>query len=230
MRADVKIGEKWLAADFDFIFNDKTISSPEPNIVLIEVPGTSDTIDLTESISGDIEYKQRKITIKLESAHGKDSYYAKFSELSNSIHGRKLKIVFNKDSGYYWEGRVKVTGSDPKFYGSTITIEATVDPYKYETQSSLEPWLWDSFSFEDGIIRDYFDIAVPGSITIVGRRKRVCPKFICSGAMTVTYLGNVYNLAAGENIVGDIFIGEGSHVLTFGGTGTVDVDYRGASL
>ena len=230
MRADVKIGEKSLVADFGFIFSEKSITPPEPDQVIIEIPGTSDVIDLTESISGEIEYKQRKITIKLESTHGKDRYFADYSKLANYLHGKKMKIVFSKDSGYYWIGRIKVTGSDQKFYGSTITVEATVDPYKYETQSSLEPWLWDTFSFEDGIIRNYYDIAVPGSITIVGRRKRVCPKFICSGAMTVAYLGNTYNLAAGENTVADIYIGEGEHVLTFGGSGTVSIDYKGGSL
>lgn len=230
MNADVKIGEKWLVKDFDFVFNDKTISAPEPKLTIIEVPGTSDVIDLTESITGDIEYQQRKITIKLESGTGKDSYYGKYAKLANYLHGKNMKVIFNKDQGYYWNGRITIASAEPKVYGSTITIIATVDPYKYETQSSLEPWLWDTFSFEDGIIRNYYNITVPGSLTIVGRRKRVCPKFICSGAMTVTYLGNTYNLVTGENIVPDIFLGEGSHVLTFGGTGTVDVDYRGASL
>jgi len=230
MRADVKIGEKWLGADFGLIFNDKAISPPEPEIVTIEIPGTSDVIDLTESISGDIEYKQRKITIKLESPDGKDSYYGKYAKLANYLHGKKMKIIFNKDQGYYWTGRISVSDAVPKFYGQAITITATVDPYKYETQSSLEDWEWDSFSFEDGIIRGYKDIAVPGAVTIAGRRKRVCPKFICSGAMAVAYLGNTYNLAAGENIIPDIFLGEGEHVLTFSGSGTVSIDYRGASL
>ena len=230
MRADVKIGDKWLGADFGFIFSDKSISSPEPDLVIIEIPGTSDVIDLTESISGDIEYKQRKITIKLESSDGKDSYYGKYAKLANYLHGKSMKIIFNKDQGYYWTGRISISDAAPKFYGQTITLTATVDPYKYETQSSLEPWLWDTFSFEDGIIRNYYDIAVPGSITIVGRRKRVCPKFICSGSMTVAYLGNTYNLAAGENTVADIYIGEGEHVLTFGGSGTVSIDYKGGSL
>lgn len=230
MRADVKIGEKWVTADLDFIFSDKSISAPEPKITLLEIPGTSDVIDLSEAITGDVEYKQRQITIKLESSHGKDSYYAVFSKLANSVHGRNLKIVFNKDPGYYWLGRIAVTGADPKFYGSTITITATVDPYKYETQSSLEPWLWDSFSFEDGIIRDYFNISVPGSVTIIGRRKRVCPKIITTNVMTVSYLGNTYNLSLGENVIPDIYLGEGEHVLTFSGSGTVSIDYRGASL
>ena len=139
-------------------------------------------------------------------------------------------ITFSRDSGYFWLGRVSVTGSESEFYGSTITIEATVDPYKYETQLSTEPWLWDSFSFEDGIIRNYFDITVPGTLKIIGRRKRVCPMFICSNPMTVTYLGNTYSLATGQNTIPDIFLGAGEHVLTFGGIGTVDVDYQGASL
>lgn len=230
MRADVKIGEKWMGDDFGLILSSKSITSPEPNLVLIEIPGTSDVIDLSESVSGDIEYKQRKITIIHETTLGMNAYFSIHSKLSNYIHGRKLKIIFSKDNGFYWLGRIEVTDVKQHVSGQTITISATVDPYKYETQSSLEPWNWDTFSFEDGIIRDYFDIAVPGSITIIGRRKRVCPKFICSGAMTVTYLGNTYNLVTGENIVGDIFLGEGSHVLTFGGSGTVDVDYRGASL
>ncbi|WKY46008.1 mtfA protein [Eubacteriaceae bacterium ES2] len=230
MRADVKIGEKWLEGDFGFVFNDKNISPPEPDIVTLEIPGTSDVIDLTEAISGDVEYKQRKITIKILSGDGIDSYYAYHSKIANYIHGKKMKIVFNKDSGYYWIGRIAVSSANPEIYGSTITITATVDPYKYEVQSSMEPWVWDSFSFEDGIIRNYYNIAVPGSIAIIGRRKRVCPKIITTNVMTVSYLGNTYNLSLGENIIPDIFLGDGEHILTFSGSGTVSIDYRGGSL
>ena len=230
MTADVRIGEKWLEADFGFLFCEKSISPPEPKLVLIELPGTSDVIDLSESISGEVEYKQRKITIKLEYAGGKDSYYSKYSELANYLHGKQMPIIFSKDPGYYWIGRIVITGAEPKFYGQTITVTATVDPYKYETQSSIEPWLWETFSVKDGIIRKYYDVTVPGIITIIGRRKRICPKFICSTAMTVSYLGNTYSLAAGNNQIPEIYLGSGEHILTFSGTGTVEVDYRGASL
>lgn len=230
MIADVKIGDKWLQGDLGYAFNDKSISQPEPNLVQLTIPGTSDIIDLTESVSGDIEYKQRTITIKLESTHGKNTMYAKFSDLANRYQGKKLKLIFSKDSGWYWLGRISVSEVTSKFYGSIIVITAIVDPYKYETQSSLEPWLWDTFSFNDGIIRNYYNVQVPGTLTIVGRRKRVCPKIICSTSMNVSYLGNIYPLAAGENTIPDIFIGEGEHVLTFIGYGTVSVDYRGGSL
>ena len=80
----------------------------------------------------------------------------------------------------------------------------------------------DSFSFVDGIIRDYFDITVPGSLTIVGRRKR-CARIICSGAMTVTYLGNTYQLTAGENLITTSLLE--ANMPTFGGSGRM-VDYN----
>lgn len=214
MRADVKIGDKWMEADMGFIFNSKSISPPDPNLVTIEIPGTSDVIDLTESISGDVEYKQRKITIKLESGSGKDSYYGKYSKLANYLHGKKMKIVFNKDQDYYWIGRITVASAEPKVYGSTITISATVDPYKY----LVTPHVYGG------------TVAGSLTVTIAGMRKRVCPKITVSSVMTVSYLGKTYDLSAGENIIPDIFLGEGNHQLTFSGSGTVSVAYQGGSL
>ena len=168
--------------------------------------------------------------IKLESNGGKDSYYSKFSELSNYAHGRKMKIVFNKDPGFYWIGRVNVTSSEPKFYGSTITITVIVDPYKYEIHNGLQPYTFGELLNPDTIARNYLNLPVPGTLTIIGRRKRVCPKFICSNSMVVSYLENTYPLSTGSNQIPDIYLGEGDHVLTFVGSGTVSVDYRGASL
>lgn len=228
--ADVIVNATSLVELFKIRMLSVNISPPKPKLTQIQIPGTSDVIDLSESISGDIEYDQRDLTVVFEYVGAKESFHAMHSKISNFLHGRKMQIVFSQDSGFYFLGRLSVDSYKWEVYGGTLTLSATVDPYKYETQSSLEPWLWDSFSFEDGIIRDYFDIAVPGTVTIIGRRKRVCPKIICSGAMTVAYLGNTYNLATGENIIPDIFLGDGEHVLTFTGTGTVDIDYRGASL
>jgi len=45
--------------------------------------------------------------------------------------------------------------------------------------------------------------------------------------MTVTYLGVTYDLKAGLNQIGDIWLDEGDHELIFRGNGTVSVDYRG---
>lgn len=229
-RLDVDFNGKTLFNDFDIIVSSFEISPPEPKLTILEIPGTSDVIDLSEAISGDVEYKRRKITIATSVACGSDIAYSRYSKLANYVHGQKMKIINLKDSAFFWTGRVSIDKFERKFYGGLPTISATVDAYKYENQSSLTPWIWDPFSFSDGIIRDYFNLPVPGSLTITGRRKRVCPKFICTTAMTVTYLGNTYPLPIGTITVPDIFLGEGDHLLTFGGIGTINVDYQGASL
>jgi len=232
---DVKIGDLWLGKDFGLIVGDFTVPPPEVDTYYLEIPGTSDVYDLSEQLSGDVEYHQRKALIPLICNDGKDLFYSRHSKLLNYCHGRKMPITTNKDSAFIWNGRVNVDSYEKMFYGGTPTISALVNAFKDEEQSSLLPWKWDNFSFIDGIIRDYFNLSVAGSLNliIIGRRKRVCPTFynISGTAMTVTYLGNVYTLnLATPTIITDIFLGEGEHVLTFTGTGMVSVDYRGAML
>ena len=115
---------------------------------------------------------------------------------------------------------------------SKIVLSGDVDPYKHELYSSLDDWIWDTFNFETGIIREYKDIQVDGSyeLMIPGLRKRIVPTIECSAPMQVTYNNRTYSLLDGKNKVFDIWIGEGENFLTFIGTGTVSVDYRGGSL
>lgn len=228
--ADVKIGDKWMEKDFGFIFSEKHITPPEPKLSLIEIPGTSEVIDLTEALTGDVEYQEREITITLEHDGGRNTYYSKFSELANYIHGQKMTIVFSKDSGFFWVGRVAVAISEPRFYGSTITLTGRVDPYKYESHSSLDPWSLADMDVDGVIVRKYTNLDVPGNLIIKGRRKKVVPNFICSNGMAVKYLGNTYSLQMGDNLVGNIRLGEGDHLLEFIGQGVISVDYRGGSL
>lgn len=226
---DVSIGEYSLLNDFGIKILDYTISPPVAKTLEIPIRGTSDVIDLTESLTNDVEYNQRTISI-IGDVQVTDSI-GMYSDLLNKIHGQKFNIVFSYNPFFYWTGRISVSNNNRIHnFGNAITIVATVDPYKYEAYSSIEPWTWDELSFYEGIIRQYADLPVPSNLTIVGRRKKVQPIFHCSQDMTVTYLGNTYQLYQGENSLWDIRLGEGNHNLSFSGSGTVSVDYRGGSL
>lgn len=92
-----------------------------------------------------------------------------YSEISEFIHGKKLRMVLEDDPGYYYEGRFWVDSweSNNDGSGSTITISYSVEPYKVSILSSLDEWIWDPFSFYTGTIsseifkmhiaRDYSD-------------------------------------------------------------------------
>lgn len=113
-----------------------------------------------------------------------------------------------------------------------LTITGNVDPYKYDIEDGSEPWKWDPFSFRTGIIRNYSKRQINGSgtITIIGRRKQVNPTIITDTEMTVACEGQVISLQPGATVLYELQLGEGRHDLTFTGTGTVTVLYRGGSL
>ena len=147
-----------------------------------------------------------------------------------------MKIILDEDPGFYYIGRVSVNEWKSSEKYSTIVVDAEVDPYKYERFSSLEEWEWDSFNFENGIIRDYKDLEVNGSlsITIEGRRKRIIPEITVSSSdgsgMQVEFEGNTYDLEDGTTRIMNISIKEGANTLNFTGNGTVSIDYRGGRL
>ena len=52
---------------------------------------------------------------------------------------------------YYW-GRCTINKFKTDRTLAIITVDCDVEPYKIETNSASEPWLWDVFSFVNGII------------------------------------------------------------------------------
>lgn len=62
---------------------------------------------------------------------------------------------------YYW-GRCTINKFKTDRTLAIITVDCNVEPYKIETNSASEPWLWDVFSFVNGIIH-VNEVKVSGS-------------------------------------------------------------------
>lgn len=97
-------------------------------------------------------------------------------------HDGDLRIVLSHDPGFYWKGSVSASIQSLEKYRAIISVTADVEPYKYERYASDEPWIWDDFSFIDGIIRDeygYIELA-DGSeenLTVPVRHGDIYPMF-----------------------------------------------------
>ncbi len=229
----VIIGDKHTFRDWGLICTKVEIGSPERKTLYVEVLGRDGDIDLSEVLTGEANYENRELRISLIRREADfRRWHIKVSEILDYCHNQKRKVIFDSDPGYYFEGRLSAA-SAKDFKGiDNFTISVDADPYKYERYGSLEPWVWDTFCFDDGIIRNYKDLKVDGTMMLMipGRRKKVVPVFICSDPMTLEYGGQAYALPAGRSKILDLQLGMGEHFLTFAGTGTVSVDYRGASL
>lgn len=233
----VKFGDIHSYKDWGLLTKSRpVISAPEPRTIYIDIPASDGQLDLTESLTGDVKYKSRQIKTEFVVTEARAKWNYIFSTVMNYLHGKKLKITFDEDLNHYYLGRVKVDELKSNIATSTIVISAEVDPYKYDVENSIDPWQWDSFNFEEGVIREYANIDVNGELifTIIGSRKKVIPTFIVNSSdgngMNVTYDGKSYHLNDGVNMMSDIIIFDGSNTIIFNGNGTVSIEYRGGSL
>lgn len=204
---------------------------PETKTNQTDIPGADGVLDLTEAM-GPVRYKNRELQMVFDVLGTPDKWHNVTSMIANYLHGQRLKVILDTDPYYYYIGRLSLDSSKSNYLINQITISGDMDPYKYELQSSLEDWRWDSFNFRTGIIRNYKNLQVKGSrtVSIPGRRKPIVPTIIASTAMKVTFLGKQYSLQAGEQKVYGITITEGDNYLIFSGEGTVSIDYRGGIL
>ena len=213
-------------------FNPPTVKSQ-----YVDIPGGNGILDLTESLTGYPLYNTRTGSWEFYVENGFKPWDELYSEISNYLHGQKLRAILEDDPGFYYEGRFTVDEWNSDSWWSTITISYDVYPYKQELTSSLEDWLWDPFNFDTGIVREYGELEVNNtlSLEIPSRQEYICPKIIVASSdgsgMNLQYNSKTYHLNDGENLLPEVTFGGGVTVtLKFTGNGTVSVDYQGGSL
>lgn len=218
--------------------NNNYIGDPEMETTYIDVPGRNGLIDASEAVSGRRIYKKRQLAFELAAVHPRLSWDGVVSALRNNVNGRICRLVLDNDTGYFWRGRVYINGFDRFRDLGTFTLSVpTADPYKYDVNSSAEPWLWDPFNFETGVITQTGSTVISGSgtVTINKGHMLTCPEIVVSDisstTFTVTNDGSTFPLTTGTNIIPSILVGgEEDVTLTFTGSATVQVVYRGGSL
>lgn len=235
MYHSITFGDKNTWDDWHLIPTSRPVfSPPEAKTNFVELAGVDGQVDLSESLTGYPLYNSRSGSFEFYVAGGEDygTWIKRYSEIMAYLHNRRLKATLEDEPEYYYEGRFQVSQWQSGQNWSGITINYTVDPYKKEQTSSMDEWMWDTFSFETGVIRSLRDLIVAGSttVTIEGSQQPITPSFTSSAEMTVTFQGNSYSLAAGTTKLARVIIKNGTNTLTFTGNGVVSIDYRGGNL
>ena len=231
--ASVSINDIDMLKTYKMALKDRhCVQPPVPKTFYQDIPGADGSMDLSEAIAGRVIYERRIITLNFGCGYSIDEWPAVFSEILRIFHGKTGKLIFDDDPQYYYTGRMVVGDYNRVRTLGTFTITVEADPYKYELMAGDEDWLWDTFSLEHGVIREYKEIQVSGSYTlhIPGIERWVIPEIIVSRDMTVDFEEKTYALKAGTNKIYGIVIKDGEQKLTFRGTGTVTVSYRGGVL
>lgn len=216
-----------------YVTNNNPVAPPEPKTQYIQIPGRNGDIDLTDALTGYTIYNNRTITLVLGGKKNPNHWGSFISKFLNEIHGKKVKVVFDDNKDYYYIGRAVVKADYTRGNEvATFTVEINAEPYKYNMLSTTEPWKWDPFSFVDGVIRNYANVSVQGSLVykIIGSEMPVIPIIEVSAPMQVYFEGNSYALNSGKNKIYDIVLMNREYDLVFTGNGTVSVSYRTGRL
>lgn len=232
----INIGEYNTYTDWKLVPTSRpVVAPPEPQYNFVEVPGMNGALDFTEALGG-VAYRMRegKWKFLVEHDHPGYDWQRVYSDIMNAIHGKLVKVVLEDDPDYYYTGRVSVDEwrSDPD--NSYITLTYQLSPYKLYQYGSLDDWLWDPLDFEYGVIYEYSDIEIDGMavVTLAASGMPVTPAFIVSNSsgLTVEFKGNTYPLTDGTQRILNIQISGDDARLTFHGSGTVSIEYRGGKL
>lgn len=197
------------------ITNSDVISMPSPNLSLLEVPGMSGRLDVSEALTGDVSYGNRTLKLELAKLTYVEDWYSVGLHVFNAFHGRKVKVIFDDDPDHYYLGRAVV--SDPKRIqtAGTLTITIDADPFRYNIQETVVPLTGQSEVIEAEIQND---------------RMPTIPTINVPNGCELIYEGISYNLTAGDNVIPGCVFTEGSNEFTIRGATTATVRFREGCL
>ena len=205
-----------------------------PDVTLLKIPGANGRLDISRALTGYMLYDNRTPTLQYYIPGRESQRHARLSRLMNALHGQTARIIPDEAPDGYWYGLLQVSEPQQTEAAWLVTVSGSLEPYKHDFSTTEEPWLWDSFSFEIGVIREYGAIQVDGTttVTVVSSPMGGSPTFRASAAMTMTYGGGTYNLAAGANVFPTIELPHGvaEVAFTFTGTGTVSIAFQTGRL
>lgn len=139
----VTFGIKHSYEDFGLILSSKEIGLPTPKTESVSVIGRNGDLDLTDALGDDVKFENRKLSFTFSLLNGARDWAATLSNLSNYLHGKKMRIVMDADKTFYYWGRCTINKFKTDRTLAIITVDCDVEPYKIETNSASEPWLWD---------------------------------------------------------------------------------------
>lgn len=211
MNNGVKFGDKHSIEDWDLLLVSKSIGDAEPKIVDVDIAGSNGKLDLSEW-TGEVLYNNRSLTFNFDIYDSPSNWWTLKREITNYLHGKRLKIILDQDNNYYYYGRCKVTDFSNETTVAHITIECDCEPFIYKKEITTKT------------------ITGTGTLTLSNAKKRVMPTITSTESMQFTFENKTF-VVNGTLQSPDIILKEGENTLeVISGAGTLTVTYREAEL
>lgn len=213
MKNGIKFGDKHSIDDWDLLLVSKNIESPKIKKIEVDIPGSDGVKDLTEVFG--IKYYNRDLIFDFDIFSNPSEWWNLHKEISNYLHGKKLKIIIDQDKDFYYYGRCEIASFSNNKSVAHMSILCNCEPYKYkiaETTKTYEITEGETYSFEN-------------------LYKEVVPTISTENDIVFVYENNQYSLSAGTHKNLNISLKEGSNTFKIiTGSGNFTLTYQEASL
>jgi len=209
----VRFGDYHTVADWGFILNSKTIEPPAPKIITVPIDGRDGDLDLSEALTGEIKFENRRASFTFIITEGTYSdREAMIARVYRAVHGRKLRIILDDDYTHYLFGRCSITeSSNDRAYG-TLVIEAICEPWRYQIYDTIR-----TIEVTDTLT----DILLSNKGV-----KSVTPTLKVTGTVSITFGTSTISLSAGEYKIPELILKSGETLIKVQGSGSLVVTYR----
>jgi len=194
--------------DWDVFLTSFFVGDAEPKEHYIDIPFSHGSLDLTETLTGEVSYGNRDFeavfTIKPPRSNWPD-----FLRMARSyLNGKKRVIRILDDPGYYLIGRCKTAFEIDGVVG-VLTVTATCEPWKYK----------------NALTTKYVMIGAGGQavVYLFNAHKNVIPTVTASAPVTVTFDGQTINVPAGTSNVTNMVLAGGENPVIITGTAGTDI-------
>lgn len=116
------------------------IAAPTMEENYVRIPGMSGSLDLSDYLTGEPEYSDRKGSLEFFVMNGYGVRENRRSEIASFLDGRKMRVILEDDPGYYYEGRVimKDWKTEASENYSRVTFQYQFRPYKKSLADNSE--------------------------------------------------------------------------------------------
>lgn len=202
--------------DLHLILASKEIGAPTVKTMKIDVAGADGSLDLTDYF-GEPKYGNVIHKFQFSTIGSQSEFPATFSAVKNALHGKKMRVILDDDSHFFYVGRLDVSSFTSSKGIGKINIEADCEPYKYKAAKTVVTQ------------------AVNGetTITLANLRKRVVPEVLieADSALHIVYNAySVWDLGSGSYTLPELELKAGENTVSVTGTGSITFSYQEAGL
>lgn len=173
MIRSIQIGEKNTYEDWGLILTKCDMGFPVPKTKYIDIPHGDGAIDLTETISGKVNYSNREGVLEFDLIAEPRERTKIIAKITAYLHGRVHSVIIPDDPNYIYRSRLTINSLQTSYMVNKLVINTISDPYKLHPQKTVVELSlvknliensWDSFDIvgdTENLISDGWDSFSP---------------------------------------------------------------------